>query len=106
MDTLQQILDTAKELARVGMLPEVEQLGAAGYGAVQQVAGQGWRSQELEQHGHLAHNLCTMLALPGRSRGDAASSDYAQAVEGAQAVDASTNGAWDLEAWVREVGEG
>ncbi len=102
VDTLQQILDAAKELARVGMLVEVEQLGAAGLQALQQVAQRGWQGPELEATGQVAHDLCATLALLGRSRGDAASPDYAQALEGARAVDASVPAewGWNLEAWV------
>ncbi len=104
VDTLQCILDTAKELTRVGMLAEMEQLGAAGLQAIQQVARHGWRSPELGQHGQLAHNLCATLTLLGRSRGDAASPDYAQALEGARVMDAATDGVWDLKAWGQGLG--
>ena len=107
VETLDDIVRTAKGLGDRGKWEEVAALGVGLHGLVVEMEKEGWKNKELEAVGVLARRVCAVIALAGKSRlEEVPEEERAEAGETALAmarmVDEVTGGVWGLEEWVRE----
>jgi len=107
VETLGDIVDTAKGLGGEGRWEEVAALGGGLHGMVVEMEKEEPRSEELKAVGMLARRVCAVIALAGKghleevSEGERAEARET-ALEMAKAVDEVTGGRWGLEEWVGE----
>jgi len=105
VETLDDIVRTAKGLGEEGRWEEVAALGSELFKLVVEMEKEGWKNKELEAVGVLSRRVCAVIALAGKSRLEevpeeerAEAGDTALAM--AKAVDEATGGVWGLEEWV------
>jgi tetratricopeptide (TPR) repeat protein len=103
LETLDQIIDLAKEIPVSGNIQAVAQLGQKMQEVVEQRSSQGWQDDELQAVGMLCQRVFAVLTLLGPIAAvspKAQQEARSQVLESAKEVDAETAGQWGLEAWV------
>ena len=105
LDTIDFIVDIAKELASKRRFSDVAVLGSRLWEMVKKMGEEKPRSEELKWAGMLAQEVCAVIALMGMSRLEERPKERAKAtemaLEMAKEVDKETGGRWKLEEWVR-----
>jgi len=107
VETLDDIVHTAKRLGEEGRWEEVAALGDRLYRRVVEIEKEEWRSGELKAVAMLVRRVCAVIGLVGKSRLDEVpEEERAEAretvLEMVKEVDEATGGVRGLEEWVQE----
>jgi len=104
LEVITQAIAAGKRLVAGGNYAAADTLARALHEVVDELAGRGWRSEELQMTGELGREAISVVGLVGLDAGHR-ELNWHTALERAAEVDEVVGECWQLRDWVERIGE-